>query len=176
MISNAAMKYGDARNTTLNFKLSYNRISGKHNVSGMMFYDQYEYNQSIVLPYRYQTVGGWFAYKYDNRYQIDATFGYQGSYKFNNENRWGLSPTVSLAWYASNEKFFDVLKPAISNLKIRGSIGKVNNDRAVSAYMYMSRLQNLNEGIYLVMTWRNILLYWKPNKPILLLPTRNLLK
>lgn len=59
-----------------------------------------------------------------------------------------MSPTVSLAWYASNEKFFDVLKPAISNLKIRGSIGKVNNDRAVSAYMYMSRLQNLNEGIY----------------------------
>lgn len=84
----------------------------------------------------------------DNRYQIDATFGYQGSYKFNNENRWGLSPTVSLAWYVSNEKFFDVLKPAISNLKIRGSIGKINNDRAVSAYMYMSRLQNLNEGIY----------------------------
>lgn len=148
MISNAAMKYGDARNTTLNFKLSYNRIFGRHNVSGMMFYDQYEYNQSIVLPYRYQTVGGWFAYKYDNRYQIDATFGYQGSYKFNNENRWGLSPTVSLAWYVSNEKFFDVLKPAISNLKIRGSIGKINNDRAVSAYMYMSRLQNLNEGIY----------------------------
>ncbi len=104
--------------------------------------------KSIVLPYRYQTVGGWFAYKYDNRYQIDATFGYQGSYKFNNENRWGLSPTVSLAWYVSNEKFFDVLKPAISNLKIRGSIGKINNDRAVSAYMYMSRLQNLNEGIY----------------------------
>ena len=57
-------------------------------------------------------------------------------------------PTVSLAWYVSNEKFFDVLKPAISNLKIRGSIGKINNDRAVSAYMYMSRLQNLNEGIY----------------------------
>ena len=102
MISNAAMKYGDARNTTLNFKLSYNRIFGRHNVSGMMFYYQYEYNQSIVLPYRYQTVGGWFAYKYDNRYQIDATFGYQGSYKFNNENRWGLSPTVSLAWYVSN--------------------------------------------------------------------------
>ena len=47
MISNAAMKYGDARNTTLNFKLSYNRIFGRHNVSGMMFYDQYEYNQSI---------------------------------------------------------------------------------------------------------------------------------
>ena len=41
-----------------------------------------------------------------------------------------------------------MLKPAISNLKIRGSIGKINNDRAVSAYMYMSRLQNLNEGIY----------------------------
>ena len=50
---------------TLNFKLSYNRIFGRHNVSGMMFYDQYEYNQSIVLPYRYQTVGGWFAYKYN---------------------------------------------------------------------------------------------------------------
>lgn len=146
-IQNTAMKYGDQRNTTLNFKLSYDHLFGKHNVSGMLFYDQYEFNQSIVLPYRYQTVGGWFAYKYDNRYQIDATFGYQGSYKFNKDHRWGLSPTVSLAWYASNEKFFESLKPVISNLKIRGSIGRVNNDRAVSAYMYMSRLNTVNESI-----------------------------
>lgn len=148
MLTNAAMLYGDARNTTLNFKLSYNRIFGQHNVSGMVFYDQYEYNQSIVLPYRYQTLGGWFAYKFDNRYQIDATLGYQGSYKFANDYRWGLSPTVSLAWYVSNERFFQSLKPLISNLKIRGSIGRVNNDRAVSAYMWMSRLQNISEGVY----------------------------
>lgn len=148
MIGNTAIKYGDARNTTFNFKVNYRRIFGKHDVSGMVFYDQYDYDQSIVLPYRYQTIGGWFAYKYDNRYQIDATFGYQGSYKFSKDKRWGLSPTVSLAWYVSNERFFESLKPVISNLKIRGSIGRVNNDRAVSAYMYMSRLQNVNEGIY----------------------------
>ena len=147
MLSNDAMKYGDARNTTLNFKVSYNRLFGKHGVSAMLFYDQYEYAQSIVLPWRYQTLGGWFGYNYDNRYQLDATFGYQGSYKFNKDNRWGLSPTVSAAWNVSNEAFFEAIKPVISNLKIRGSVGRVNNDRAVASYMYMSRLQSVGENL-----------------------------
>lgn len=148
MLGNSTQIYGPKRSTSMNFNLKYNKSFGQHTVSGMLLYDQYELAQDIVLPWRYQSMGGWFSYNFDQRYQADFTFNYQGTYKLSPDNRWGISPALSLAWNASNEKFFDVLKPYVSYLKVRGSIGQVNSDRAVTAYDYMSRLQQVNGLAY----------------------------
>lgn len=148
MLGNSTQVYAPKRLTSLNFNVKYNKSFGKHNVSGMLLYDQYELAQDIVLPWRYQSFGGCFSYNFDQRYQADIAFNYQGTYKLSPDNRWGVSPALSLAWNASNEKFFDAVKPYVSYLKIRGSIGQVNSDRAVTAYDYMSRLQQVDNLAY----------------------------
>lgn len=148
MLGNSLQIYGPQRHTTFDLNVSYNRTFGKHGVSGMVVYDQYELSQDIVLPFRYQGIGGWFTYNFDRRYQADVTFNYQGTYKLGKNNRWGISPSVALAWNVSDETFFRPLAPFVSSLKIRGSIGRVNSDRAVTAYDYMSRLQQINGLAY----------------------------
>ena len=63
-------------------QLDYNRTFGKHGVSALAFYEQYESNDEMVLPTRFQSVNGWFGYNYDKKYGIDVIGAYQGSHKF----------------------------------------------------------------------------------------------
>ena len=75
---------------------------------------------------------GWFGrlnYIYDNRYILEFNGRSDASSRFPEGSRWGLFPSVSAAWVASNEKFLepvaDLLK--ISFLKLRGSYGSLGN-------------------------------------------------
>ena len=60
------------RRTGIVAQLDYNRTFGKHGVSALAFYEQYESNDEMVLPTRFQSVNGWFGYNYDKRYGIDV--------------------------------------------------------------------------------------------------------
>ena len=65
-------------------------------------------------------------YNYDNRYMFTGTFRADGSSRFTN-HKWGYFPSVAFAWTASNEKFMENLRHAISNLKLRVSYGVIGN-------------------------------------------------
>ena len=82
-------------------------------------------------------------YNYDNRYLITGNLRYDGSSKFNKENRWGLFPSISGGWNVSNESFFDV--EAISNLKVRLGYGEVGN-ASVEDYAYQARILSRSIG------------------------------
>ena len=56
-------------------------------------------------------------YSYANRYSITATLRADGTSRFAN-NKWGIFPSVALAWNAKNESFLED-KDAISALKVR---------------------------------------------------------
>src|SRR5690606_10372950 len=64
--------------------LNYNRSFGKHDVSGMLLYNQSDMMDSQAgnfensLPYRFLGVSGRATYGYDNRYFLEANFGYNG--------------------------------------------------------------------------------------------------
>ena len=66
-------------------------------------------------------------YVYDSRYVADVALVAAASNKFDPDNRWAYSPTVSAAWLLSNEDF---LKGAnnIDFLKLRASWGIINTD------------------------------------------------
>ncbi len=66
-------------------------------------------------------------YVYKDRYLFTGTYRVDGSSKFGENNRYGYFPSLALGWRISEEPFFDV--PEISNLKIRGSWGRVGNDK-----------------------------------------------
>lgn len=130
--------------------LSYNRVfAEKHGLSGMLVFIMRESlaanagSLQLSLPYRNAGLSGRATYAYDSRYFAEFNFGYNGSERFYTNNRFGFFPSAGLAWTVSNEKFFEPLKPTISNLRVRGTYGLVGNDqigRPEDRFFYLSNV------------------------------------
>ena len=82
-------------------------------------------NGGGTYPWSMESYLGRVNYNYDNRYILTATFRRDGSPYFGSENRWGNFPSVSVAWRASKEKFFNV--DFINELKFRFETGLTGN-------------------------------------------------
>ncbi|CAM3758327.1 SusC/RagA family TonB-linked outer membrane protein [Sphingobacterium prati] len=109
--------------------INYTQSFGNHNVEGMFLYNQRNYDNGDLLPYRNQGIASRFSYNYNNRYIAEFNFGYNGSENFAPGKRYGFFPSFALGWYISEEPFMEQLKSTISKLKLRGSYGLVGNDK-----------------------------------------------
>lgn len=135
--------------------LNYMRTFGeKHTFSGLLVYmrrNALNANASslqLSLPFRNEGLSGRATYNYDNRYYTEFNFGYNGSERFHESQRYGFFPSVGLAWSVSNEQFFKPLKSVVNNLRIRGTYGVVGNDAIgsdVNRFLYLSEL-NMSAG------------------------------
>lgn len=67
-------------------------------------------------------------YSYDSRYIVGLTLRRDGSSRFGANNLYGVFPSVSLAWNASDEKFLSDAT-YITDLKFRFSYGETGNDQ-----------------------------------------------
>lgn len=70
-------------------------------------------------------------YGYDSRYLINASIRRDGSSRFGSNRKWGTFPAVSMAWRASNEKFWNP-NWWVNQAKLRISYGS-NGSNAISA-------------------------------------------
>lgn len=77
------------------------------------------------------------AYDYDQKYLLEASGRYDGSYYFAPENQWGFFPAFSAGWRLSEENFLKNKLSWLVNLKVRASYGEVGA-LAGSAFQYMS--------------------------------------
>ncbi|MDR0265202.1 MAG: SusC/RagA family TonB-linked outer membrane protein [Sphingobacterium sp.] len=109
--------------------INYVQSFGGHNVEGMFLYNQRNYDNGDLLPYRNQGIAGRFSYNYSNRYIAEFNFGYNGSENFAPGKRYGFFPSFALGWYISEEPFMEHLKSTFSKVKLRGSYGLVGNDK-----------------------------------------------
>lgn len=66
-------------------------------------------------------------YSYNDRYLITTNLRYDGSSRFPDDKRWGLFPSVAVAWRISNEEFM-ASNNLFSDLKLRVGWGKTGND------------------------------------------------
>lgn len=113
--------------------VNYNQGFGKHEVSGMVLYNQSDRTDAFAsdfinsISYRYQGLASRATYAYDNRYLAEFNLGYNGSETFQPGSRFGFFPSYGVGWVASNEKFFKPLANIIQFLKFRGSYGIVGN-------------------------------------------------
>ena len=99
------------------------------------------------LPYRNLGLSGRATYSYASRYFLEFNFGYNGTERFAEKNRFGFFPTIGASWIISKEKFWgDGINSVMNKLKLRGSYGLVGND-AIGAqrFFYLSTV-NLNGG------------------------------
>lgn len=137
--------------------VNYNRtFNERHALGGMLvsYLSSYETaNENDViqsLPARNAGISGRFSYGYDDKYLVEFNFGYNGSERFDANNRWGFFPSFGVGYRLSEEKFFSSLKDVVSNLKLRATYGIVGNDAigdVTQRFFYLSNV-NLNNGSY----------------------------
>ncbi|TKG96152.1 TonB-dependent receptor [Puteibacter caeruleilacunae] len=96
------------------------------------------------LPSRNLGLSGRFTYSYDSRYFGEFNFGYNGTERFADSERFGFFPSAGAAWYVSNEDFFSSLKKTISKLKVKVTYGLVGNDQIGNKHDRFFYLSNVN--------------------------------
>ena len=72
-------------------------------------------------------------YGYKGKYLLTVSSRWDGSSRFQKENRWGMFPSAALAWRLSEEDFLQSTD-WLSNLKLRASYGITGNNAGVGAY------------------------------------------
>ena len=73
-------------------------------------------------------------YDYKERYLLEGLMRYDGSSKFQPENRWQFFWGVSGGWRLMEESFMKPLSNIFSNLKLRLSYGVVGNQNGIGRY------------------------------------------
>lgn len=73
-------------------------------------------------------------YGYQSKYLIEGQFRYDGSSKFQADNRWAFFWGVSAGWRIDQEKFMEGTRNWLSNLKLRASYGNVGNQSGIDRY------------------------------------------
>jgi len=79
---------------------------------------------------------GRFSYDYKGKYLLQVNGRYDGSSNFPPNHRFGFFPSASVGWRIIDEDFMNVLKPVLSELKLRASIGTVGNQN-IGAYSFI---------------------------------------
>ena len=148
----------DNTNKLLDTYLTYKKQSGKHDFKAMLgysyqalefssnFYDDYkkqhgapDFNQidksrQVMLSY-FSRIN----YKFNDKYLLTATLRADASSLLNPKDRWGLFPSVAVAWNIHKEDF---MKNSIFNeLKLRIGYGEVGNVNGLQPYKYLTRYQ-----------------------------------
>lgn len=142
--------YSKSRDWYVEAALNYKRDFGVHHVSALAMYNQsmkyYPKGNWPGIPRSYIGFVGRVTYDYHTRYMADFSVGYNGSENFAPGNRFGLFPAGSLGWIISEENFMQPLKPYLSYMKVRASLGIVGNDLTSdnSRFLYLPDVYDAN--------------------------------
>ena len=149
---NASMRLNWITETTLN----YTKSIGKHNLTGLLGYttqrETFESNtlnsnkypnnlvptlsavsgllsggSSNVAEWSLVSYLGRVNYNYNSKYYATASVRTDGSSRFGSENKYGLFPSLALAWRVSDESFMKSIR-SLNELKLRVSYGKTGNN------------------------------------------------
>lgn len=147
---------GKSRDWYMEASLNYARSFGDHNVTALLLYNQskqYYFGSSSSqyrdIPRGYVGLVGRVTYDWKNRYMAEFNIGYNGSENFAPERRFGTFPAGSVGWIMSEEKWFQPLKPWMTFLKLRASLGLVGNDKPSDLnlrFLYLADPYEVNNG------------------------------
>jgi TonB-linked SusC/RagA family outer membrane protein len=142
--------------------LSYNKIFGKHHIAaivgGQQELETYNYQYMFRMNYINNTLGsmqlgditgkdnsstsyswalkglfGRLNYDYNQKYLLEFDFREDGSSRLSPGKNWDFFPSISGGWRISQESFMSSFKPVISELKLRGSYGRLGNQNMPGA-------------------------------------------
>ena len=110
-------------------------------------------NTTVVSQFTTPAIQSWFgqvSYDYDMRYLLNATLRYDGSYKFTEENQWGLFPGISAGWNLHNENFWGGLGLSswFKKAKLKAAYGEAGKSAGLSI--------NDTQGAYSTVSYANV--------------------
>lgn len=142
-------------NQLLTTYLNYTKTLDKHAVEATAGYDYQAWKSTSVAYKEYNTkqaatlsvaetdqrhlLISYYArlnYTFNSRYMLTGTVRQDGTSRFNEDNRWGLFPSVALGWRISEESFLSEVEP-LSNLKLRLSYGVTGQQDGIGNYSYL---------------------------------------
>lgn len=92
-----------------------------------------------------QSLFGRFNYDFKERYLFEANMRYDGTSRISDENRWGVFPSFSVAWRATEEEFIKNLNLNwLNNFKLRGSWGQLGNQN-IGLYPYQVMISGVDD-------------------------------
>ena len=171
-------KRDERMTTVMEHTLTYKQAFGKHNIEALAGYtvqkDKWHYlwaqgyDRQVDELDQLDLVGqmnkfsgneheahmlsylGRINYNYDDRYLLQMNIRADGSSRFGPDHRWGVFPSASFGWRISNEHFFEPLKEAVNNLKLRLSYGKIGDQSALGCYDWIPSIDHSGpyEGFY----------------------------
>ena len=152
--------------------LRYSGSFGKHDVGGILGYNEQYFNQYNIgaaklglvhpdlttfnsattmssitgdeLDYGLRSFFGRANYAYDNKYLAEAVVRYDGSSRFGTAKRWGFFPAFSAGWRISEESFMSPLKSFLNDLRLRASWGKTGNNASPGNYDHLPSYGTVN--------------------------------
>ncbi len=86
-------------------------------------------------------------YTLNNKYLLTVTVRDDGSSRFAKDNRWGIFPSVALAWKIKDESFLKNVK-AVSDLKLRLGWGVTGQQDIGNDYPAQAKYRLSSEGSY----------------------------
>ena len=99
-------------------------------------------------------------YGFDSRFLLTATLRSDASSRFSKKNRWGLFPSVALAWRLINEPFLRD-QNTLSDLKLRAGYGVTGQQDIIDDYPWMTTYSiSFPESSYLFDEWYHT---YRPN-------------
>ena len=131
--------------------VNYKRKFAKaHNVTGLLLYNQRQYNSAASFPKRNQSFVGRVTYDYKGRYLLEVNAGVTGSEQFAPANRYGFFPSVAVGYNVSKENWWKKAMPWWSTLKLRYSHGKVGSDNTTANWLYYTYWSKVSasSGVY----------------------------
>ncbi len=139
--------------------LEYQQSFGASSVTALFLANRSSRTIASFTPYADQGLVGRVTYDFDKRYFAEVNVGYNGSENFAKGNRYSVFPAFALGWLASNEKFIadKPIGKALTNLKLRGSLGWVGNDKSgditkddyqALRFIYIQQYQNGGGAIF----------------------------
>lgn len=144
------------RNYLLDFYLNYDKLFNEVHQFGIMAGYGWQHfwrkmdsttndteGKELFSPYHMETENylvsfyGRANYSFDNRYLLTATLRADASSRFSEDNRWGLFPSVALAWRIVEEDFLKD-QTVLSDLKLRLGYGVTGQQDILNDYPYMT--------------------------------------
>ncbi|MBN2166301.1 MAG: TonB-dependent receptor [Marinilabiliaceae bacterium] len=116
-------------------KLDYIRSLGRHNVSGLALFSREKSATGGEFPiYREDWVFRG-TYNFSGKYFFEFNGAYNGSEKYGPVYRFDFFPAISGGWMLSEENFMRTIS-FLDMLKIRGSWGKIGDDKGGKRHLY----------------------------------------
>lgn len=158
----------ESRTLTFDVYGTFHKKFGRHDLTAMLGYNQEDFRSDYVDMSRKELISsmlptvnlatgdmsmsqdigtlalrsgfGRINYAYDNKYLASFSARYDGTSRFPKDSRYAFNPSGSVAWVASQEKFFEPLQDVVSMLKFRFSYGSLGNQDLSSYYAYLATM------------------------------------